>query len=291
MVDLKFKYPMAVAAMGMGFASIACFIWCDVLKMVPPALAVDTKFYWTRIFPVGACQGLTLFLGNQMYFYLTVAFIEMSRASLPVTTMVALWLARLETPTAAVIRAVCLTAVGCAVAAYGEVHLTLVGAMVAACNLSMESLRLVMTQYLLVGCDMHPMQSLKYIAPAATLALVTGSVFREYPLMVEHNAYRIVSRYPMYFLLAASLGLVVNVLGVIIIKLSSATTLKVLAAVRGPIVVMCGVMLFAEAVTAIEFFGYSIALVGFIWYQYALTQKAAAAAAALKQQQRAAGGA
>ncbi len=56
-----------------------------------------------------------------MYFYLTVAFIEMSRASLPVTTMVALWLAKLETPTAAVIRAVCLTAVGCAVAAYGEV--------------------------------------------------------------------------------------------------------------------------------------------------------------------------
>lgn len=33
------------------------------------------------------------------YFYLTVAFIEMSRASLPVTTMLALWVAQLETPT------------------------------------------------------------------------------------------------------------------------------------------------------------------------------------------------
>lgn len=69
----------------------------------------------------GPLQGLTLYLGNLMYFYLTVAFIEMSRASLPVTTMVALWLAKLETPTAAVIRAVCLTALGCAIAAYGEV--------------------------------------------------------------------------------------------------------------------------------------------------------------------------
>lgn len=34
-------------------------------------------------------------------------------------------------------------------------------------------------------------------------------------------------RYPLHFLLAACLGLVVNVLGVVIIKLSSATTLKV----------------------------------------------------------------
>ncbi len=35
-------------------------------------------------------------------------------------------------------------------------------------------------------------------------------------------------------------------------------TPQVLAAVRGPIVVMCGVLLFAEAVTMIEFFGYSM---------------------------------
>ncbi|GLC43580.1 hypothetical protein PLESTB_000396100 [Pleodorina starrii] len=280
MVDLGFSYPMAVAAMGMGFASVATFLYCDVLKRVPPTVGIDAKFYWTRIFPVGACQGLTLFLGNQMYFYLTVAFIEMSRASLPVTTMVALWLARLETPTAAVIRAVCVTAVGCAIAAYGEVHLTFIGALLAVSNLTMESVRLVMTQYLLVGCDMHPLQSLKYIAPAATLTLLAGSAVREYPTMVAKQAFGIVARHPVHFFMAAALGLVVNVLGVVIIKLSSATTLKVLAAVRGPIVVMCGVMLFAEAVTMIEFFGYSIALVGFIWYQYALTQRAAAEAAA-----------
>ncbi|EFJ49182.1 hypothetical protein VOLCADRAFT_104385 [Volvox carteri f. nagariensis] len=257
-VDLNFKYPMAVAAMGMGFASVASYVYCDLLKRVPAAVGVDAKFYWKRIFPVGACQGLTLFLGNQMYFFLTVAFIEMSRASLPVTTMIALWLARLETPTAAVIRAVCLTAVGCAIAAYGEVHLTLVGALLAACNLSMESIRLVMTQYLLVGCDMHPLQSLKFIAPAATLTLLVGSAIREYPTMVKNKAFSIVASAPFHFMLAAVLGLVVNVLGVVIIKLSSATTLKVLAAVRGPIVVMCSVMLFSEAVTLIEFLGYSM---------------------------------
>ena len=38
---------------------------------------------------------------------------------------------------------------------------------------------------------------------------------------------------------------------------------QVLAAMRGPLVVMSGVMLFKERVTAIECVGYSIALVGF----------------------------
>ncbi len=32
------------------------------------------------------------------------------------------------------------------------------GAFIAASNLAMESLRLVVMQYLLVGCDMHPLQ-------------------------------------------------------------------------------------------------------------------------------------
>ena len=39
-------------------------------------------------------------------------------------------------------------------------------------------------------------------------------------------------RYPLQFLLAASMGLVVNILAVLIIKMSSATTLKAGAGVR-----------------------------------------------------------
>ncbi len=39
-----------------------------------------------------------------------------------------------------------------------QVHLSVIGGLLVVANLSMESLRLVMTQYLLVGCDMHPLQ-------------------------------------------------------------------------------------------------------------------------------------
>ena len=35
---------------------------------------------------------------------------------------------------------------------------------------------------------------------------------------------------------------------------------------RGPLVVLSGVMLFSEHVSPLELFGYGIALIGFVWW-------------------------
>lgn len=43
------------------------------------------------------------------------------------------------------------------------------------------------------------------------------------------------------------------------------SSLQVLSAVRGPIIVMSGVFFFLEKVSGLELMGYSIALVGFVW--------------------------
>ncbi|GFH30069.1 TPT domain-containing protein, partial [Haematococcus lacustris] len=69
---------------------------------------------------MGAAQGVAIWLSNKLYTLLTVAFIEMARAMLPLITLAALWLASLETPTLEHIKAVSLTGVGCAISAYGE---------------------------------------------------------------------------------------------------------------------------------------------------------------------------
>ena len=78
---------------------------------------------------------------------------------------------------------------------------------------------------------MYPqtLQGLKLISPAAEGCLGVLSYFHEYPTMVQRDAFAIVSANWPTFLVAASLGLVVNLLSLVIIKLSSATTLKVRA--------------------------------------------------------------
>ena len=71
--------------------------------------------------PCPSCSCCPCRSGNQVYLYLTVAFIQMLKAFTPVITMFALFLARLEEPTAKMIAAVCSVAAGTALAAYGEV--------------------------------------------------------------------------------------------------------------------------------------------------------------------------
>ncbi len=82
----------------------------------------------------------------------------MCRAMLPLFIMLALYLASLETPTSTMVRAVGLTGVGCMISAYGEVHLSSIGLLCLVGNFIMESMRLVLTQVLLVGHEFSALQ-------------------------------------------------------------------------------------------------------------------------------------
>lgn len=97
----------------------------------------------SSLIPPTPCR---FFCCTQLYLYLTVAFLEMTRASLPVIVMIALWVTGIEIPSSTVVRAVMLTAVGCAIAAYGEMHLTFLGVVFCVINLALESIRLVLMQ-------------------------------------------------------------------------------------------------------------------------------------------------
>ena len=71
------------------------------------------------------------------------------------------------------------------------------------------------------------MQTLKLIGPASVMSLGAMSMAVEYPLMARNGALGIVLKNLPLFLLAASLGLLVNLISLYIIKTSGATSVKV----------------------------------------------------------------
>eukprot|EP00879_Flechtneria_rotunda_P025737 GHRR01027376.1.p1 GENE.GHRR01027376.1~~GHRR01027376.1.p1 ORF type:complete len:122 (+),score=12.76 GHRR01027376.1:847-1212(+) len=90
---------MTVAGMGMCTSGIFSYILCHVTQTIE-AKAVITRSYWIkRILPVGFFMASTLWAGNLVYLYLSVSFIQMLKAFTPVITMIALFMAKLETPT------------------------------------------------------------------------------------------------------------------------------------------------------------------------------------------------
>ena len=49
---------------------------------------ITWNFYFTRVLPVGIAQAATLALGNAVYLYLTVSFIQMLKAFTPVMVVI-----------------------------------------------------------------------------------------------------------------------------------------------------------------------------------------------------------
>lgn len=90
---------MTVSGMGMFTSGVFSYVLCRVTRIFEAKAVISGSFWIKRIMPVGFFMAATLWAGNLVYLYLSVSLIQMLKAFTPVITMLALFIARLETPT------------------------------------------------------------------------------------------------------------------------------------------------------------------------------------------------
>jgi hypothetical protein len=180
--------------------------------------------------------------------------------------MIALFVARLETPNRDMITSVLVIAGGTALAAYGEVQFSVLGVFIMFVSEAAEAIRLVMTQYLLVGLKMGPFEGVMYLGPACFVWLTLGGAALEWRAIARAGGFAIAAANWQLFLLAACTGFLINLLAFATIKLASSLTLKVLGTVKNALIIVAAMLLYGEVVTAVQFWGYLVSSVAFGWY-------------------------
>ncbi|CAH1432847.1 unnamed protein product [Lactuca virosa] len=76
-------YPISLTMIHMGFCSSLAYILVSVLKVVEP-VQMTRDIYLKSVVPIGLLYSLSLWLSNSAYIYLSVSFIQMLKALMPV---------------------------------------------------------------------------------------------------------------------------------------------------------------------------------------------------------------
>ncbi|TQV95443.1 DMT family organic anion transporter [Cordyceps javanica] len=227
---------------------------------------MDFETYKRTILPIVILFSLSLIGGNLAYLYLSVSFIQMLKASNAVVTLVATWAFGIVPPNFSVLGNVSLIVLGVIIASFGEIKFHSLGFIFQVCGIIFEALRLVMVQRLLSSPEfkMDPMVSLYYYAPAC--AVINGALM----VIVEVPRMRLADFASVgvpLFIINGVVAFLLNVSTVLLIGKTSAVVLTMSGILKDILLVLSSILLFGDPVTSQQFFGYSIALGGLVYYK------------------------
>lgn len=261
-----FDYPVALTLMHMGFCSIVAITVVRGFEWVK-SINMDTETYMKSIVPIGGLYALTLWLGNTAYLYLSVSFIQMLKALMPVSVFVVGVIVGTEIYTNKIMFNMIVVTIGVMIASYGELNFVLIGVLVQLGSLLCESTRLTLVQILLQrkGLKLNPFTTMYYISPACFMFLLVPFIFIEAPRM---SADLDLKFDPLLFFGNCCVALALNLAVFLLIGKTSALSMNVAGVVKDWMLIGLSSLLFAAPVSAMSLGGYMLAFAGVGFYNY-----------------------
>lgn len=264
----KFEYPLFLTTWHQVFATIMTQLMARFTKILDSRhnVPMTPHTYGRAIVPIGVMFSLSLVCGNLAYLTLSVSFIQMLKATTAVATLLATWAFRIAPPNVKVLGNVTVIVLGVVIASFGEIKFVFSGFMFQVGGVVFEALRLVLVQRLLSSGDfkMDPLVSLYYFAPACAVTNGLFTALVELPRLTMDDIYQLG---PMILFANAFVAFLLNVSGVLLIGKTSAVVLTMSGVLKDVLLVFASMILFHDPVTGQQFFGYSIALAGLVYYK------------------------
>ncbi|ONK81374.1 uncharacterized protein A4U43_C01F28360 [Asparagus officinalis] len=262
----KFPFPITLTMIHMGFSGAVAFILVRVLKVVAP-VKMTFQIYVTCVVPISAFFASSLWFGNTAYLYISVAFIQMLKALMPVATFLMAVICGTDKLRCDLFLNMLLVSVGVVISSYGEIHFNTIGTVYQCTGIVAEALRLVLTQVLLQkkGLTLNPVTSLYYIAPCSFIFLFIPWYLLEQP---EMEVSQIQFNFWIFFSNALC-ALALNFSIFLVIGRTGAVTIRVAGVLKDWILIALSTIIFPEStITGLNIIGYAVALCGVVIYNY-----------------------
>ncbi|KAI8953650.1 triose-phosphate transporter family-domain-containing protein [Xylaria longipes] len=264
----KFDYPLFLTTWHMAFATLMTQLMAKFTTTLDSRhkVPMNTNTYMKAIVPIGIMFSLSLIFGNFAYLYLSVSFIQMLKATNAVATLLATWAFGMAAPNLNKLVNVSAIVVGVAIASFGELKFDGLGFIIQVTGIICEALRLVMVQRLLSSDEfkMDPLVSVYYYAPACALINGFFTILIELPRLTMGDILQV----GLITLIAnAFVAFLLNVSVVLLIGKTNAVVLTMSGVLKDILLVVASMVIFGDPVTLQQYFGYSIALAGLVYYK------------------------
>ncbi|XP_074560002.1 putative sugar phosphate/phosphate translocator At3g14410 [Curcuma longa] len=264
--EINFPYPVALTFLHMLFSSVLCFLLTKVFKIIKIEGGMTSDIYITSVIPIGAMFAMTLWLGNSAYLYISVAFAQMLKATMPVAVFFLGAAAGLEAMSCKMFTIMSVISIGVVVASYGEISISWVGVVYQMGGVVGEASRLIFMEIFVKkkGVRLNPISMMYYVSPCSALCLFVPWIFLEKPKMDSSGPWN----FPIITLALNCLcTFALNLSVFLVISRTSALTIRVAGVVRDWVVVLLSALLFSDSkLTIVNLIGYGLAIAGVIAY-------------------------
>lgn len=265
----NWPYPISLAMIHMSFCSSMTFLLVR-FKFVEP-VSMSNALYLKSVVPISALYALSLWFSNSAYIYLSVSFIQMLKALMPVAVYSIGVVFKKECYKSETMVNMLSISLGVAIAAYGEAKFDVWGVTLQLGAVALEATRLVMIQILLTSgvISLNPFNSVYYVAPCCTVFLFVPWVFVEYPLMREASGFH------FDFLIFGSNSLcafALNLAVFLLVGKTSALTMNIAGVVKEWFLIVFSWYVIKDVLTPVNLVGYAVVFSGVAYYNYSKLQ-------------------
>ena len=263
--SLHFPYPVFLTAFHMAVATAGTQVLRYTTNLMDQMnhQRVSFQTYTTAILPLGVLFSASLVLSNTAYVYLSVSFVQMLKAFIPVVVHLmsyAIGLAEMDTTIAIILGMI---STGCVIAALGELKFSMFGFVCQVLAVVVESARLVAVQLMIGNRKLSPLVLVYLVAPLCFVMIA----FLQ-PLMEGSAAYDDLPNVGVPILaLSGGLAFALNVAGVYLIHSAGSLVLTLSGVLKDIILIVMSVIVLHSVMTTTQILGYGIALVGLVWFK------------------------